>query len=131
MRLFCVPSPTLGLAGGRGGRAPPPAEVVRGRPPLITPPAPASNVLDALTFLSGERAIAFLVTWVAAFVLWGLLRRGPLWRGAAGGRLAPPPGGPAWGRGGPPSPPRPPGAGGRPRPPPPPSPPRTRRAHRP
>src|SRR2546430_16027148 len=119
MRLFCVPSPTLGLAGGRGGRAPPPAEVVRGRPPLITPPAPASNVLDALTFLSGERAIAFLVTWVAAFVLWGLLRRGPLWRRAAGGPPAPPAGGAPGGGGGPPPRPPPPRARARsPRPPP-------------
>ncbi|HYR99255.1 MAG TPA: hypothetical protein VEO58_09585, partial [Gemmatimonadales bacterium] len=67
----------------------PPADVDLVRPTLYTLLAPVSNVLDALTFLSGERAIAFLVTWVAALALWGLLRRGPLWRRVAAAVLGP------------------------------------------
>jgi len=59
------------------------------RPTLYTLLAPVSNVLDALTFLSGERALAFLVTWVAALALWGLLRRGSLLRRLAAAVLAP------------------------------------------
>ena len=67
----------------------PPADVDLVRPTLYTLLAPVSNVLDALTFLSGERAIAFLVTWVAALVLWGLLRRGSVLRRLAAAVLAP------------------------------------------
>ena len=67
----------------------PPADVDLVRPTLYTLLAPVSDVLDALTFLSGERAIAFLVTWVAALALWGLLRRGPLWRRVAAAVLGP------------------------------------------
>jgi hypothetical protein len=41
--------------------------------------APLSNALDALTFLSLDRARALLVTWIAVLVLIGLLRRGTVW----------------------------------------------------
>src|SRR3989449_4630935 len=54
----------------------PPADVDLVRPTLYTLLAPVSNVLDALTFLSVERAKALLVAWTAALALWGLLRRG-------------------------------------------------------
>src|SRR6266571_7576515 len=54
----------------------PPAEVDLVRPTLYTLLAPVSNVLDALTFLSGERAVAFLLIWVPTLALWGLLRPG-------------------------------------------------------
>src|SRR5439155_6979088 len=36
--------------------------------------APLSNVLDALTFLTLDRAKAFLLLWVPALAVWGLLR---------------------------------------------------------
>src|SRR5256885_695036 len=78
----------LETAGDSVGGAPP-ADVDLVRPTLYTLLAPVSNVLDALTFLSLERAIAFLVTWVAALALWGLLRRGTLWRRLAAAVLAP------------------------------------------
>src|SRR3989442_1129802 len=54
----------------------PPADVDLVRPTLYTLLAPVSNVLDALTFLSVERAKALLLGWSAALALWGLLRRG-------------------------------------------------------
>ncbi|HJQ66251.1 MAG TPA: hypothetical protein VJ816_07740 [Gemmatimonadales bacterium] len=38
--------------------------------------APLSNTLDALTFLSLDRALAFLVTWVIALAVLGALRSG-------------------------------------------------------
>ncbi len=46
------------------------------RPAAYTALAPLSNALDALTFLSLDRARWFLIVWVAALVLWGLLSRG-------------------------------------------------------
>ena len=42
--------------------------------------APLSNTLDALTFLSLDRALVFLVTWVLLLALLGALRRGSAWR---------------------------------------------------
>src|SRR5947199_10202142 len=54
----------------------PPADVDLVRPMLYTLLAPLSNVLDALTFLSLERAKALLLGWTAVLALWGLLRRG-------------------------------------------------------
>ena len=66
-----------------------PADVDLVRPTLYTLLAPVSNVLDALTFLSVERAEAFLATWVAALALWGLLQRGSVWRRLAAAVLAP------------------------------------------
>src|SRR2546427_12912469 len=59
------------------------------RSTLYTLLAPVSNVLDALTLLSGERAIAFLVTWVVALALCGLLRRGSVRRRLVAAVLAP------------------------------------------
>jgi len=58
----------------------PPADVDLVRPMLYTLLAPISNVLDALTFLSLERAKALLLGWTAVLALWGLLRRGTLRR---------------------------------------------------
>ncbi|MGH7547468.1 MAG: hypothetical protein ACREMM_04755 [Gemmatimonadales bacterium] len=54
----------------------PPAEAELVRPTAYTVLAPVSNVLDALTFLSLERAQAFLLGWVVGLALWGALRRG-------------------------------------------------------
>jgi len=67
----------------------PPADVDLVRPTLYTLLAPVSNVLDALTFLSLDRVKAFLITWVAALALWGLLRRGSLRRRLVVAVLAP------------------------------------------
>jgi hypothetical protein len=67
----------------------PPADVDLVRPALYTLLAPVSNVLDALTFLSRERAKAFLVTWIAALALWGLRQRGSLRRRLVAAVLAP------------------------------------------
>jgi hypothetical protein len=56
-----------------GGGAPPlDAELVR--PAAYTAIAPLSNVLDALTFLTIDRAKALLLVWVPALALWGFLR---------------------------------------------------------
>jgi len=52
------------------GTPPPDADLVR--PAAYTLTAPLSNVLDALTFLSLERARAFLIVWVAILAVWGL-----------------------------------------------------------
>src|SRR3989442_5723313 len=76
-----VPLPPL-LDAVSGG---PPADVDLVRPTLYTLLAPISNVLDALTFLSLGRAKPFLVTWVPALALWGLLQRGSLRRRLGGG----------------------------------------------
>ncbi len=46
------------------------------RPMAYTALAPLSNVLDALTFLTLDRAKAFLLLWVPALAVWGLLRPG-------------------------------------------------------
>lgn len=60
-------------------------DVASGAPPLdadlvrslaYTAFAPLSNVLDALTFLTVDRATALLLVWVPAPALWGFLRRG-------------------------------------------------------
>src|SRR3989454_6995570 len=80
-----VPLPPLVDAGSGA----PPADVDLVRPTLYTVLAPVSNVLDALTFLSLERALAFLITWVVALALWGLLRRGSLLRRLVAAVLAP------------------------------------------
>lgn len=50
------------------------------RPVAYVALAPLSNTLDALTFLSLNRARALLVTWIAFLVLMGVLRRGTMWR---------------------------------------------------
>lgn len=50
------------------------------RPVLYVALAPLSNTLDALTFLSLDRARDLLVTWIVFLILVGLLRRGSLLR---------------------------------------------------
>ena len=67
----------------------PPAEVDLVRPTLYTLLAPVSDVLDALTFLSGERAVTFLLIWVPTLALWGLLRPGSPRRRLVAAVLAP------------------------------------------
>jgi len=77
----------LGLAVLAAALAPLPAvmDAVTGAPAgnanLVNPAlylllAPLSNVLDALTFLSLDRAKALLVTWVVVLALVGAVRRG-------------------------------------------------------
>ena len=61
-----------------GGAPPLDADLVR--PTAYTALAPLSNVLDALTFLTVDRAVALLVVWVPALALWGALRTGSLRR---------------------------------------------------
>jgi hypothetical protein len=81
----------LGLAVLLSARNPLPAlsDAVSGAPAgdaqLVRPVAyvalaPLSNTLDALTFLSLDRARALLATWIAVLVLIGVLRRGTRWR---------------------------------------------------
>src|SRR5881398_2339705 len=55
----------------------PPYDVDLVRPATYTVLAPLSDVLDALTFLSLGRAWWFLLTWIVALSVWGLLRAGP------------------------------------------------------
>jgi len=85
--LVSALAPLPPLVDAANGAAPADVDLVR--PTLYTLLAPVSNVLDALTFLSRERATAFLVTWVAALALWGLLRRGSRRRRLVAAALAP------------------------------------------
>src|SRR5437868_4910769 len=55
----------------------PPYDVDLVRPAVYTVLAPLSDALDALTFLSLGRAWWFLLTWIVALSVWGLLRAGP------------------------------------------------------
>jgi hypothetical protein len=57
-----------------------PADAELARPLTYVLAAPLSNVLDALTFLSLDRARVLIGTWLVALVLWGALRRGSVWR---------------------------------------------------
>jgi len=57
------------------------ADLVRPLPYILA--APLSNVLDALTFLSLDRARVFLASWLVALALWGAVRRGSAWRRVA------------------------------------------------
>src|SRR2546423_7072626 len=75
----------LVLVPARAAR-PPLVDAVRGAPPygvdLVLPTfytllAPLSDVLDALTFLSLGRAWWFLLTWMVALTVCGVLRSGP------------------------------------------------------
>ena len=59
------------------------------RPTAYTALAPLSNVLDALTFLSLERARAFVFVWVVALVLGALVGTGSLRRRLTLAVLAP------------------------------------------
>jgi hypothetical protein len=54
----------------------PPGDADLVRPTLYVLIAPLSNTLDALTFLSLDRAKAFLLSWVVLLAVWGALRRG-------------------------------------------------------
>src|SRR5207244_5497208 len=56
------------------GTPPPDADLVR--PAAYTLTAPLSNALDALTFLSLERARAFLIAWMGILAVWGFVRPG-------------------------------------------------------
>lgn len=56
----------------------PPGDVELVHPLAYVVLAPLSDVLDALTFLSLERARAFLIVWVVGLAAWGALRRGSL-----------------------------------------------------
>jgi hypothetical protein len=67
-----APAPVL--LDAVSGAPPPDADFVR--PVLYTLVAPLSDVLDALTFLSLERARAFLLEWGVVLALWGMLRGG-------------------------------------------------------
>lgn len=69
------------------GTGAPAADADLVRPMLYTVLAPVSNVLDALTFLSLERAWALLIGWAVALAAWGALRRGG-WRRRVGRALA-------------------------------------------
>lgn len=72
--LVSALAPLPALVDAVSGAPPPDADLVR--PALYTLFAPLSDVLDALTFLSLERARAFLLVWVPAIALWGLTRPG-------------------------------------------------------
>ena len=58
----------------------PPGDAVLARPAGYLLLAPLSNTLDAMTFLSLDRALAFLVTWVLVLAVLGAIRRGTAWR---------------------------------------------------
>jgi len=74
--LWSALQPLPGLVDAVTGTVPAGADLVR--PAAYTVFAPLSTVLDALTFLSVQRAKAFLAVWVLALALWGALRRGTL-----------------------------------------------------
>lgn len=88
--VFSALTPLPPIVDAVSGAPPPDVDLVR--PMLYTVLAPLSNVLDALTFLTTERATAFLVVWTPALALWGLARRGSVRRrllAALLGALAP------------------------------------------
>ena len=85
--LLSALSPLPPLLDAVSGAPPPDADLVR--PTLYTLLAPISNALDALTFLTVERAKAFLIVWLLALVVWGLLRRGSLRRRIVAAALGP------------------------------------------
>jgi hypothetical protein len=62
------------------GAAPGEADLVR--PFLYVAFAPASNLLDALTFLSLERALVFAIVWCVGLAVWQAWRSGVWWRRA-------------------------------------------------
>jgi hypothetical protein len=72
--LLSALDPLPALLDAVTGAPPPDADLVR--PAAYTALAPLSNVLDALTFLSLERARAFLFAWLAVLAVWGLARPG-------------------------------------------------------
>src|SRR6266849_163888 len=76
--LVSALAPLPALVDAVSGAPPPDADLIR--PALYTLFAPASDVLDALTFLSLERARAFLLVWVSGIALWGVTRPGSVTR---------------------------------------------------
>lgn len=85
--LFSALSPLPPLVDAVTGAPPTDADLVR--PTLYTLLAPMSNALDALTFLTVDRAKAFLIVWLLALAVWGLLRRGSLRRRFVAATLGP------------------------------------------
>jgi hypothetical protein len=83
--LLSALSPLPPLVDAVSGAPPPDADLLR--PTLYTVLAPLSNMLDALTFLTVDRAKAFLTFWVPALAVWGLLRRASLLRRLAAAAL--------------------------------------------
>ena len=67
----------------------PPGEVELVRPTLYVVLAPLSDTLDALTFLSLERARWALAVWALALAAWGALHPGPARLRAGRGLLGP------------------------------------------
>ena len=72
--LVSALSPLPPVVDAVGGAPPLDADLVR--PTAYTALAPLSNVLDALTFLTVDRAKALLFAWVPVLGLWGWLRPG-------------------------------------------------------
>ena len=85
--LLSALDPLPALVDAAAGAPPPDADLVR--PTAYTVLAPASDVLDALTFLSLERARALLIAWVGILALWGAARPGSLKRRLARATLGP------------------------------------------
>src|SRR5947199_8448438 len=106
--LLSAFAPLPALVDAVSGTPPPDADLVR--PAAYTLFAPLSDVLDALTFLSLERARAFLIAWMGILAVWGFARPGgggphlPRLARAALGALPVPPGGGAGVRPPPPGP---------------------------
>src|SRR2546426_10837153 len=67
----------------------PPADADLARPLGYVVAAPFSDVLDALTFLSLDRARALLTVWGVALATWGALRPAPPRRRVARALLGP------------------------------------------
>jgi hypothetical protein len=77
--LFSAINPLPSLVDAVTGAATAPeADLVRPLSYIVV--APLSDVLDGLTFLSLERACAFVAVWAAALALWGALRPGNIAR---------------------------------------------------
>jgi len=85
--LLSALQPLPALVDAVSGAPPPDADLVR--PAAYTLFAPVSDVLDALTFLSVERARAFLLVWAVALAAWGLSRPGSLRRRLVRAALGP------------------------------------------
>src|SRR5205809_5408463 len=66
--LLSAFAPLPALVDAVSGTPPPDADLVR--PAAYTLFAPLSDVLDALTFLSLERARAFLLAWIGIIAVW-------------------------------------------------------------
>jgi predicted metal-dependent phosphoesterase TrpH len=85
--LLSALDPLPSLIDAVTGSAATDAELVRPLGYVVV--APLSDVLDALTFLSLERAGALLAGWAAALALWGALRPGTLARRITRAVMAP------------------------------------------